>query len=105
MNRRRLGTASATVLITLGLTASPAFARAGHRAGNWEVVFGHRNTAAAAQTLAQLVDKKGFGPASIERDGKRDFEVEHDGFTTQKSALAAAQRVSKAGLLASIERS
>jgi hypothetical protein len=62
--------------------------------GDWELVFGHTRTLAAARRLAALVRAHGLGKAQIESDDIANYEVSVDGIQTT-SVFAARQRAAE----------
>lgn len=93
---QRLMTAATIAVAAIGAVAAPAAARSSDRAGTWEVVVGVRRTQAGADLLQARAAQKGL-KTTVERDGRRSFEVEMDGFTSKSAARAERAKVRAAG--------
>ena len=72
---------------------------------DWEGVFGHRTTVAAAISLRTAVVKAGFVSAQIERDGLRNYEVEVAGLRTLSQGREFQAEGRSAGYRVTLERS
>jgi invasion protein IalB len=100
-----LGTASPAMAATYRpavRTTKAATSR--DRAGDWEMVLGHRRTAKGADTLKARAEAKGLH-AMVERAGRNDFQVEVDGFKTAADARKDCPNVRKMGFGCSTEKS